>query len=137
MDEVLLILRLGLGERNGLDLGLRVLVVHDARKDHVHVENDVTDGLGGVDVDLRKRRRGDVRAARLGARRHARLGVAAAGSSICSAGLGEVHSRGSTALHGESVGNGEERAGGSEFEHCSDRFCDYYIADSRSPFIWV
>ena len=135
MDEVLLVLRLGLGERNRLDLGLRVLVVHDAGKDHVHVENDVTHRLGSVDVDLGKGRRGDVRAAGLGARRHARLGVAAAGTSLCSAGLGEVQGRRSTALHGESVGNGEERAGSGEFEHCSDRFCDYYIADSRSPFI--
>ena len=135
MDEVLLVLRLGLGERNRLDLGLRVLVVHDAGKDHVHVENDVAHRLGSVDVDLGKGRRGDVRAAGLGARRHARLGVAAAGTSLCSAGLGEVQGRRSTALHGESVGNGEERAGSGEFEHCSDRFCDYYIADSRSPFI--
>ena len=82
VDEVHLVLRFGLGKRNGLDLRLGVLVVHDAGKDHIHVENDVTDWLWGVDVDLGKRRSGNVGAAGLGARWHARFGMAAAGALL-------------------------------------------------------
>jgi len=115
VDEVLLILRLGLGERNRLNFRLGVLVVHDAGKDHIHVENDITDGLWGVDVDLGERRSRDVRTAGLRARWHARLGVAAAGA-LGSAGLGE-ECRGSV-LHGESVRDNEEAASERDFEHC-------------------
>lgn len=134
VDEVLLVLRLGLGERNRLDLRLGVLVVHDAGKDHIHVENDVTDGLRGMDVDLGKGRRGSVRAAGFRARWHARFGVAAAGALSC-ASLGEAHGRRSSALHGKSVGNSEESAASErDFEHCSDRFCDYYICQLQIAF---
>ena len=128
VDEVLLVLRFGLGKRNWLNLWERVLVVHDAGKDHIHVEDDVTDRFRGVDVDLGERRSGHVRAARLWARWHAGFGVAAA-SALSGAGLGEAHGRRSSALHGKSVSNSEESAASErDFEHCSDRFCDYYIS---------
>ena len=126
MDEVYLVLRFGLGERNWLNFRLGVLVVHDAGKDHIQVENDITDGLGGVDVNLGERRSRGVRTAWLRAGWHAGFGVAAASTlsrgSLCKA-L-------SSSLHSKSVGNSEESAASErEFEHCrcSSRFCDYYI----------
>ena len=103
-----------------------MLVVQDASKDHIQVENDITDGLWSVDVDLGERRSRDVRTAGLRARWHARFGVAAAGALGC-AGLGKEC--GGSALHSESVRDSEEAASERDFEHCrcSDRFCDYYI----------
>lgn len=93
VDEVLLVLGLGRRERNLFMFGFRVLVVHDTRKDHVHVEKHITDWLRRMNCNLGNGRRRSMGAARLRARGHARLCVAAAGTFLHCTRLGEAHDR--------------------------------------------